>query len=76
LTKEKQGTPTALYKDGNYQGIVIAQGEVEGLSCNFTVDTFLKPETSDKNVLLILTIGLISGLMAYITYNSTRKQEI
>lgn len=75
FTKEKQGTPAELYKDGNYQGIVIAQGEVGQLSCDFTVDTFLKPETSDQNILLIMTIGLVAALMAYITYNSVHKQE-
>ena len=43
LFKEKSGTETQMYKNNNRQGIVIAEGSVDAMSCDIPIDTFKKP---------------------------------
>lgn len=77
FTKDAVGTATEMHKNSSYQGVVIAEGKVDAISCDLTINVEeSNPETGGANILLILMIGLFCGMVAYITYNSSHKKEI
>lgn len=77
FSKDAVGNATEMYKKGSYQGVVVAEGMVDAISCYLTINVSENnPETGGANILLILMIGLFCGMVAYITYNSSHKNEI
>lgn len=69
FTKDGAGQETKFYKQGEEnQGVVINQGKLEPVSCKFGVDTYKNVQTSGMKITLIISIGLIFSLIAYLIY--------
>lgn len=68
FTKSGAGEETKVYREKDYQGVVINQGKIEPVSCKFGVDTYQNVQTSGMKITLIISIGLIFGLIAYLIY--------
>lgn len=74
FTKDGSGTSTTVYKENNNQAVVIDQGSLDPVSCDFGIDSYQNVQTSDTNIIIIVSLGLISVLLAYAIYISKKSQ--
>lgn len=68
FTKEATGSTTVVYKEDNIQGVTVGQGNLEGISCTFGLDTYENVQTSGVKIIAIISVGIIFVLIAYLIY--------
>lgn len=76
MSKPEVKKEIPLYIAEGYQGVITKAGDLEAVSCNNEITTFVAPVTADINVTLIMIVALISGIMMYITYKSVNENKI
>lgn len=62
------GSSNVIYQRSDEQTVVVNANPIEGISCQFGIDTYKNVQTSDMKIIYIGAIGLFSGVMAYIAY--------
>lgn len=74
--KPQTGSENHVYRVGGTQGIIIVdEGVLEEVSCKFGIDSFKNVQTADKKIIYIITIGLFSGVIAYIMYYTKKTLD-
>lgn len=76
LSKSEVKKEIPLYIANGYQGVITKAGNLEAVSCNNEITTFVAPVTADINITLIMAVALISGMMMYITYKSVNENKM
>lgn len=66
--KTPSGTENKVYRITGKQGIIVQEGTLEPISCEFGIDTFTNEETSGIKIAHTLIIALFSGIVAYFAY--------
>lgn len=72
FTKEGSGEISALYRKDEEQGFIINTGSIEGVSCDFGIDTIKNQETADIRIVYIMLGALFCFVVAFVT-NYTKK---
>ena len=54
------------------QGVVINQGKVEPVSCQFGIDTYKNVQTSGAKAVAIVSLGMLSIIIAYIIITNNK----
>jgi len=68
FTKEGSGKETVVYKEGNNQAVVINQGKIDPVSCQFGIDTYKNVQTGGNMVIGAIFLSSISFVIAYLIY--------
>lgn len=68
FTKAGAGKGTTLYKEGSNQAVVINQGKVEPVSCQFGIDTYKNVQTGGSLIIGTIFLAGLSFCIAYIMY--------
>ena len=66
FTKEAIGAENILYRAGDEQALIIANGIIQEVTCTFGINNFQNVQTSDSKIVYISIIGAIGGLLTYL----------
>ena len=75
FNKAPTGTENYVYRVTGKQGIIIQEGTLEPVSCEFGIDTFKNEKTSDTQIAYVIVIGIFGGIMAYIIYTTKKSLD-
>ena len=70
------GSGTIIYKKEEQQAVLVGAEPIEGVSCEFGIDTYKNVQTSGAKIVGLISLSILSIMIAYIIITNNQQLKV